>query len=499
MEQAEINAEDSLPQMARVPLCVDLDGTLVKSDTLVDSVLAMARQRPEELWRIPGWIARGKAAFKREVTGRVSLDVEHLPYNRELLGWLRQEHGAGREIYLVTAADGTLARRVAEHLGIFAGVMASDGAHNLAGVDKLAALRARFGCDFSYVGNALPDAPALQVCHEPMTANSHGRLRAALRQAKVEPARTFHDRTHRGRAWLKAIRLHQWAKNVLLFLPLLLAHAWSRAELLGALVGFIAFGLCASATYIINDLLDIEADRRHPRKGNRPFAAGDLSPMAGVGVVALFFAVAVGLTLLLPRMGLGAGGVTAASARAFLGWLGIYTVTTLAYSLVLKRKVLLDVFVLSGLYTVRLLAGAALTHVPMSAWLVSFSVFLFLSLAFVKRFSELEALQARDAAVRNGRGYLLSDIEQLRAFGTGVGCAAAVVLSLYIHDADAVRLYRHAERLWLVVPLLLLWLFRVWILASRGQMDEDPVVYAITDRRSLLIGAAVAAVVLSAL
>jgi 4-hydroxybenzoate polyprenyltransferase len=195
----------------------------------------------------------------------------------------------------------------------------------------------------------------------------------------------------------------------------------------------------------------------------------------------------------------GAGGPTRESAHLFLAWLGGYTATTLAYSLVLKRKVLLDVFVLSGLYTLRLLAGAALTHVPMSAWLASFSVFLFLSLAFVKRFSELEALQASDSVVRNGRGYLLSDLEQLRSFGTGAGCAAAVVLSLYIHDADATRLYRHSERLWLVVPLLLLWLFRIWILASRGKMDEDPVVYAITDRRSLLMGVAMAAIVLAAL
>ncbi len=498
MEQTAPDGSETA-RAAFVPLCVDMDGTLVKSDTLLDSILALARQRPLDMLRIPGWIAQGKAAFKQRVTRAVTLDVEHLPYNRGLLTWLRQQHGAGRRIYLATAADNTLAERVARHLGIFDGVLASDGKRNLAGGSKLAAFREKFGDEFCYIGNALPDAPLLAVCREPMTANPNASLRAAMRRSGTVTARSFEDRSPRGKAWLKAIRLHQWAKNALLYVPLLLAHDWSRGTLVGAAIGFVSFGLCASATYILNDLLDLEADRRHRAKRNRPFAAGDLSVMAGVLVVKIFFWSAVALALLLPHAVVAAGGPRLAAPYKFLEWIGIYFVTTLAYSLVLKRKMLIDVIVLSGLYTVRIMAGSAATGVAVSPWLLGFSIFFFLSLAFVKRFSELEGLRARAGAVANGRGYGMADLEQLRAFGTGVGCASAVVLTLYINDPSAAHLYRHPARLWLVVPVLLLWLFRIWMLASRGEMDEDPVVYAITDKRSLLLGAIVAGIVVLAL
>ena len=499
MEQQTAPGGLTMGMAAGAPLCVDMDGTLVKSDTLVDSLLAMARQRPLDLLRIPGWIAQGKAAFKRRVVGAVALDVEHLPYNRELVTYLRQQHGAGRRIYLATAADAALSERVARHLGIFDGVLASDGRRNLAGGNKLAAFRERFGDEFCYIGNALPDAEVLAACREPMTANSSRRLRAAMRRTGTTPARMFEDRPPRGKAWLKAIRLHQWAKNMLIFIPLLLAHDRRPGTLVGAAIGFVSFGLCASATYILNDLLDLEADRRHRKKRSRPFAAGDLSAMAGMVVVTVFFWSAVALALLLPHAVRAAGGAPLEAPYKFLEWIGIYFVTTLAYSLVLKRKMLIDVIVLSGLYTVRIMAGSAATGVAVSTWLLGFSIFFFLSLAFVKRFSELESLRSREGTVLNGRGYVMADLEQLRAFGTGIGCASAVVLTLYINDPSAVHLYRHPAWLWLVVPVLLLWLFRVWMLASRGEMDEDPVVYAITDKRSLLLGVIVAGILLLAL
>jgi len=481
---------------AGVPLCVDLDGTLVKSDTLVDSVLVIARQRPRGLLRIPGWIAQGKASFKRHVTAAVALDVEHLPYNHALLEWLRVEAGAGREIYLATAADGALAERVAAYLGIFRGVLASDGETNLAGGNKLAAFRARFGDEFCYIGNAKPDAVLLAACVSPMVANPDRALRGAMKRAGTVPVTSFEARTPVLKSWLRAVRLHQWAKNVLIFVPLLLAHAWNAATLTGAGVAFFSFGMCASATYIINDLLDIEADRRHPRKRKRPFAAGDLSAISGVLMVVVLMAVALALAIALPQIFANMqGGYDLTQPYKFLEWLGIYTMTTLTYSLYLKRTLLWDVFVLSGLYTVRILAGSAATDVAVSAWLAGFSVFFFLSLAFVKRFSELEALRERGVAVTNGRGYLVSDLEQLRALGTGAMYAAVVVLTLYINNPDNTRLYQHIARLWLVVPVMLLWLSRVWMLASRGEMHDDPVVFAITDKRSLLLGVLMAAVV----
>ena len=314
VREAEVNT---------LPLCVDLDGTLVKSDTLVDSVLALARQNPAALLKIPGWLAQGKASFKRHVTGAVAIDVEALPYNRPLLDFLLHEHAAGRRIYLATAADNGLAVRIAEHQQIFAGVLASDGANNLAGKNKLQAFREQFGERFSYIGNARPDLPILSGCLEPMVANPDAALMAGLRAAKVIPTHIFRDKVPPLKAWLKAIRLHQWAKNALIFLPLLLAHVWKDAQPMGAVVGaaiaFLSFGLCASATYIVNDLLDIEADRRHHSKRRRPFAAGNLSAFAGVGVVVGFLA----LSLATGAGVAGGGGEGSGSAGAPLQHAGL--------------------------------------------------------------------------------------------------------------------------------------------------------------------------------
>ncbi len=484
-----------------VPLCVDLDGTLVKSDTLVDSFLALARQNPRALLSLPGWLAGGKAALKRHLTAAVSLDVAALPYNQPLLEYLANQHAAGRPLYLATAADRTLADRIAEHHPIFLDVLASDGEHNLAGGNKLAAFRDRFGDRFAYIGNARPDLPILTACFEPMVANPDSDLMLGLRKAHVVPARIFRDQAPPLRSWLRAIRLHQWAKNTLIFLPLLLAHAWHGPTTLptvaAAFFAFLAFGLCASATYIVNDLLDLEADRRHHTKRRRPFAAGDLSALHGAAVVVLFLAASALLALLLPSLAFRFGDPLAAN-YAFAGWLLVYAVSTLAYSLVLKRIVLVDVLVLSGLYTVRILAGSAATGIPVSTWLAGFSVFFFLSLAFVKRFAELESLRLRGAAPTNGRGYLIPDIEQLRAFGTTAAYASVVVLMFYISNLGT-DLYRHAGRLWLLLPVMLLWASQLWLLASRGELNEDPVVYAITDKRSLLLGALVIVIVLSAL
>jgi len=489
---------DPAPGPSAVPLCVDLDGTLVKSDTLVDSVLAIARQHPRCLLRLPGWLRQGKAAFKQHVTAAVELDVECLPYNRPLLEYLRRQHGEGRRLYLATAADRPLAERIAAHLGIFSGVLASDGVTNLAGGNKLAAFHRRFGDRFSYIGNARPDAELLAACLTPMTANPDRALLRSMRRSGTVAAERFDDRTSTVRSWLRAVRLHQWAKNTLIFVPLLLAHAWSPSRLAGAAVAFLSFGLCASATYIINDLLDVETDRKHPRKRRRPFAAGDLPATAGVAAVVVLLLASLALAIALPRIVQTApGGAPMERPWSFLGWLAAYTVTTLTYSLYLKRKLLLDVFVLSGLYTVRILAGSAATGVILSAWLGGFSVFFFLSLAFVKRFSELEGLRERGGIATSGRGYLVSDLEQLRALGTGSMYAAVVVMTLYISNSDT-TLYRHPVRLWMVIPVLLLWLSQVWMLASRGQMHDDPVVFAITDKRSLLLGVLMAAVVWAA-
>jgi len=488
------------PPCSASVLCVDLDGTLVKSDTLVDSVLVMVRQHPSNLLRLPGWLAQGKAAFKQHVSSAVALDVEYLPWNQPLLQYLREQRGAGREIYLATASDHALADRVAASLGIFSGVLASDGVTNLSGANKLEAFRRRFPQGFCYIGNAGTDAGLLAACETPMVANPHRALLKRLQRKGTVATRSFDDRAPRLKSWLRAVRLHQWAKNTLIFVPLLLAHQWNPGTIGGAVVAFFSFGMCASATYILNDLLDLETDRKHPRKRRRPFASGDLSAISGAFAVVLLLSAAVALAVALPVVMQSLPGHTRLDKPyGFLAWLGIYTVTTLTYSIYLKRRLLLDVFVLSGLYTVRILAGCAATGVAVSAWLAGFSVFFFLSLAFVKRFSELEGLRERGDVVSNGRGYFVSDLEQLRALGTGAAYAAVVVMTLYINNSNASLLYHHPVRLWMVVPVLLLWLSHVWMLASRGEMHDDPVVYAITDKRSLMLGVLMAAVVWFAL
>jgi 4-hydroxybenzoate polyprenyltransferase/phosphoserine phosphatase len=475
-----------MPVEALRPLCVDLDGTLVKSDTLVDSLLVLLRKSPAQVFKLPARLFHGKAAFKAFVTESVSLDAAHLPYNRALLQYLHDEHARGRAIYLATGADVRLARRVADHLGIFADVLASDGATNLTGSNKLDGLRTRLNsAAFDYIGNDTPDLPLLTHATEPMVANPTLRLRIRLRARGIRPAHAFLERRSALSSLLKAARPHQWAKNLLIFIPLLCSHALTEGKLLAALAAFCCFSLTASSAYIVNDLLDIQADRRHPRKRQRPFAAGDLSAFAGMAIAVIFLLVGLAGAYLLPE--------------SFFSWLLIYLATTLAYSWYLKRIALVDVLVLSGLYILRLLAGSSVTQTPISHWLAGFSMFLFLSLAIVKRFAELENLRANNAVPKNGRGYLLTDLDQLRSFGTASAYAAAVVFAIYISGPDVVKLYHKSPLLWIMVPLMILWLNRVWLLASRGELDEDPVAFALTDPMSQIIGLFVLIIALLAL
>lgn len=468
------------------PLCVDLDGTLVKSDTLLDSTLILARRKPALLPALVRLAFRGKAQFKQFVTSQVTLDVNRLPYNRPLLEYLRIEHDLGRKIYLATGADRALAHRIAAHLHIFEGVLASDGELNLVGASKLKTLKRQFpDGGFDYIGNATADLPLLQCAGQAMVANPEWTLRLGLRARKLNITRQFNDQPPWWKALVKAARLHQWAKNTLIFLPLLLAHTLYLRGVMNALLAFFCFSFCASATYLLNDLLDLEADRAHPQKRFRPFAAGELSVLTGISLSLIFLLLAfVGLTQL---------------PQQFTFWILFYLLVTNAYSFALKRIALVDVFVLSGLYTLRMLAGAAATSTPISHWLAGLSVFLFLSLAMVKRYSELQNLRARGATPANGRGYLLVDTDQLRSFGTASAYSAVVVFSIYITGHDVEALYRHPGRMWIIDPLMLLWLSRVWLLASRGEMDEDPVVFAVTDRMSILIGIAVLIVALLAI
>lgn len=458
------------------PLCVDVDGTLVKSDTLFDAFCQFVRTQPLQIWRAPLWLAKGKARLKAEVAKRAPLDPSRLPYNSALLRYLQEQRRDGRKIYLATGADAGLAQGVADHLGIFDGVLASDDAVNLTHNRKLNRLRERFGA-FDYIGNSRADLPLLSNARSAMLANPTRGLRIAVRMGHVPVAHTFVDHRPAARTLLKAIRIHQWAKNILLFAPLLLSHKLTRESVVAVIAAFFCFSFMASANYLVNDMLDIEHDRRHTLKRLRPFASGDLSVAAGLGLVGLLVACSLALLPMLPR--------------GFALWVGLYIALTMAYSFYLKTIAVVDVLLLSALYTLRMLAGGAATGTEITPWLAGFSSFLFLSLAMVKRFSELENLRESGATTSYGRGYLVADLEQIRAFGTSSAYAAVLVFSIYIARPDVTALYRHASRLWLIVPLLLYWLTRVWLLASRGELDDDPVVFAMRDGVSLAVGALV--------
>jgi 4-hydroxybenzoate polyprenyltransferase len=288
----------------------------------------------------------------------------------------------------------------------------------------------------------------------------------------TEPSATaVGARSGRARAALRALRLHQWAKNALVLAPPLLAHRLDAPTLGRAALAFLAFGLVASALYVANDLVDVERDRRHPLKRERPFASRELPAAAGL--------------LLVPPL-LGAGALAALALPASFGLLLLgYAATSLAYSIALKRLVALDLVVLAGLYTARLWGGSLATGVPISSWLAAFSMFLFLSLAFLKRAGEIVAM----AGESPGRGYRASDAEQVFALGPASGYVSVLVLALYVSSPDVERLYAAPERLWLLCPLALYWLSRIWILARRGEVHGDPVVHALRDPASYAVGA----------
>lgn len=459
-----------------VPLCVDLDGTLVKCDTLYDSCLHAARRRPALLAKMPLWLLRGKSGFKAALAEHVQPSASHLPYNDSLLEFLKEEHAHGRELYLATGADARIASQVAEHLGIFTGVLSSNGTMNVTGTNKLGVLQKRFGDHaFDYIGNSSDDLPALANARVAMLANPH---RSAIMKARLKGipiARTFETHRSTALALFSAIRVRQWPKNFLLLLPLFLAHqAGNLAMLTKGAAAFFAFSFVASAGYILNDLLDIEVDRKHPRKRLRPFASGDLSPVTGLATAAILLLTSAALCFVQPPH--------------FAIWLALYFLTTFSYSVALKKIALVDVLVLAGLYTVRLICGSIATGAPLSAWMESFSLFFFLSLAIVKRYSELHALRIKHAVPQNDRGYHVDDIEQMRSFGTASSYAAIVVFVLYVNSPEIQKLYHHPHLLWLITPLIIYWINRVWLLAHRGELDEDPVIFAVTDRSSLLIG-----------
>ncbi|MEO5365433.1 MAG: UbiA family prenyltransferase [Magnetococcus sp. WYHC-3] len=458
-----------------VPLVVDLDGTLLNTDLMLEGLLAMAGTNP---FLVPGLLWRNlhdRAALKAELVDIAPLNIDLLPLNNALLARLRQEKQQGRHLVLASAADERLAQAVAQREGLFDTVLASDGRRNLKGAEKARELVARYGVGgFDYVGDAMADLPVWQQARQALVVARSPRVLAAARRVNPRTQTIVADAPGAPwQLWIHALRLHQWVKNSLLFIPLLAAHRFDPPVLLATLAAFIAFGLCASSVYLLNDLLDLDADRRHPDKRLRPVARGSLWPWTALAAVPALLTVAMALATWV--------------GFAFLATLGLYYVVTLGYSLGLKRVMLLDMFLLAGLFTLRIFSGAAASGIPVSHWLLVFSINLFLGLALLKRFVELRQAQTLGLQNTPGRDYRMDDLPILAMLGTACGHLAVLVLILYIDGGDVRRYYAQPQWLWPLALLLLYWNSRLWLLAQRGQMQHDPVLFALSDRTSHVI------------
>ncbi|MEM8703693.1 MAG: UbiA family prenyltransferase, partial [Pseudomonadota bacterium] len=405
---------------------VDLDGTLLRTDLLWESLFQALRRNPLILFSLFGWLLKGIAYTKARLAETAEIDVTVLPYRPEVVSELEGHKALGRRLVLATGSNEKLAHTVSEHLGLFEAVLASDEEVNLTSGRKLARIEAEAGdLGFEYYGNSHHDVCLFEAASEAVVVAPD---RAADRWQKHSGANRIDASGSQARAALKAMRPHQWLKNTLIFVPAVMAHEiFIGSVFLSAVLAFVAFSLSASAIYILNDLLDLEADRNHKTKWKRPFASGELSIPNGL---ALAFGSIMAAFLISTALPIG-----------FAGILALYLVITTAYSFSVKRMLLLDVFVLAGLYTIRVLAGGVAASIEYSFWLLAFSVFFFLSLALVKRFTELQQVGETASREVTGRGYRHVDLETISQAGMTSGFAAVLVLALYIQSPAIERAY----------------------------------------------------------
>jgi 4-hydroxybenzoate polyprenyltransferase/phosphoserine phosphatase len=454
------------------------------TDTLLESLLDVLKRLPHFALRLPFWLLKGKAEFKRLVAAHSTLSPALLPYREPLLEYLREEKARGRRIVLATAAHRSIAEGVAAHLGLFDTVLATDAGQNLKGPAKLAAIRASVGRDFAYAGDSPSDLPIWKAAAAAVLVGVPPGLAATVRR-EVPVEREFVAKGPGLAVWLQALRVHQWLKNTLLFVPLLTAFTFHQVDKLAVLAqAFLAFSFAASATYLVNDLWDLASDRAHPRKRFRPFASARLPILRGLVVAGALLVLALALGV--------------AVSKDFAAMVAAYVALTAAYSLGLKGRVMIDVIVLSLLYTLRILAGSVAIEVTTSAWLLAFSVFLFLSLALVKRCSELVSLESNHEHATRGRDYRVSDLAVLWPLGVASALSSVVVFGMFIDAPETRARYVTPTLLWLVAVGLIYWLARLWIKTSRGEMHDDPMVFALKDRGSRVTVLAMIAVVLAA-
>jgi 4-hydroxybenzoate polyprenyltransferase len=472
-----------------LPIFVDLDGTLIKSDVSYESFLALIKQNPLNFFKAIAWFIKGKPYLKAKIAESVELDAKHVPFNVEFVKYLRNEKEKGRKIILASASEKKFVENIAAESGLFDAVIATDKGLNLSGKNKTKAIKDycethNLNSGFAYAGNSSVDIPVWKVANERILVTDD-----KFFAGKVSKKMHFEKKFIFGRplkSLILSLRPHQWSKNLLIFVPMFMAHKLFEPQILLATgYAFIAFCCAASSIYLINDLLDIEADRIHRTKMKRPLASGAMQVRTALIVIPVLLAVAAGISLNLPRN--------------FSLCLCLYIFSTVLYSFFLKKIPVLDIIVLAMLYVLRLFAGSMSGGVFVSQWLLSFSLFAFTSLACLKRFSELALVKSEHLEKSLGRGYKVGDLEPISQFGTASAYLSVFVLVFYINSKEVAALYKNAGVLWLLCPVVLYWITRVWILAYRGKVHDDPVVFALRDKVSYLIVAIATAILMLAI
>lgn len=472
-----------------VPLVVNLDGTLLKSDSFLETLFHLLATDARAVAKVPRWLISGRACLKHELASCSDVTPELLPYEEVVVAYLRNKHANGRRLVLVSGASQKFVDHIARFLGIFAEAYGSSRELNLAGPVRAEFLVKRYGEGrFDYLGDTSTDWPAWSKARRVVTANAPEPLRRRIDTdfpGAEHIAPTPGHLKQRLGSYMAALRPDQWVKNLLIFVPVVADHNFSSPTLLSAAIAFAAFCLTASSVYIVNDLVDIQHDRKHPWKHERPFASARVPVLHGVVMTFALLAAAVAMSAAFLDM-------------PFLATLAVYYVLTLLYSLRLKRMLIVDMMALAGLYTIRVIAGSAATGIPPSEWLLALSMFIFLSLAAVKRQSELMGLAKHERSRVPGRRYNVRDLPMIRNFGTSSGYIAVLVLALYISNKDVSVHYDRPLLLWATCPLLLYWISRMLLKAHRGLIDRDPIVFAFRDRASWLTAALIAGFVVAA-
>ena len=470
---------DSTSASAKGPLCVDLDGTLVATDTMAESCLALLKTAPWKLFALFAALMQGRPKLKRYLAENAPVDPASLPYREEVLGEMRRAREEGRQVLLVTASDQATADAVAAHVGLFDEAIGSDGENNLKAGRKAEFLVSRFGKrGFQYIGDSSADLPVWDSADEAIMVWPSSSTRKSAQQRSLNVT-VLAERPSKWKAALKELRPHQWAKNVLLFVPLYFAHQYTDMSLVfTAVMAFFAFSFCASSIYVLNDLVDLPSDRQHRSKRTRPLAAGTLTIPEGIALSVASLALAVTLA------------VQFVNPKFVLVLLG-YVVLTTAYTFVLKQRMIVDVLTLASLFTYRVMAGGVAVGVTLSPWLLAFSIFFFTSLAFVKRYAELIQIKGDPEQSLKGRDYVPADIPIIASAGPAAGLLAVLVFALYINSPAMVVYYAQPEALWGICLILVYWIMRIWFLAARDQMHDDPVLFAVKDKISLAAGALV--------